>query len=102
MGNSNCVFSKTIPLWGQASKWVNQSIAWLYRLISKPKKLSELTEKLFIYNVFALRDFILLTIYLCSMSLDNMKGRLYFSIRELYKLYEVKDENIPKGNFINS
>ena len=39
--NSNCVFSKTIPLWVKASqpdsKPVSQLIAWLYRLISQPK-----------------------------------------------------------------
>ena len=42
--NSNCVFSKTIPLWGQASQSVSQSASqptgFLYRFISEPKNIN--------------------------------------------------------------
>ena len=35
--NSNCVFSKTIPLWGQVSQSVSEPTGFLYRFISEPK-----------------------------------------------------------------
>ena len=36
-GNSNCLFSKIILLWGQISQPVSEPIAWLYKFISQPK-----------------------------------------------------------------
>ena len=38
--NSNCVFSKTIPLWGQFSQPVSQPTGFLYRFISEPKNVN--------------------------------------------------------------
>ena len=36
--NSNCVLSKTIPLWGQVSKPVSEPIAWLYDIFIYQRK----------------------------------------------------------------